>query len=67
MDSAAHMHVIFFPVLHCIFAVVVYLACGILSAVLGVFRSRQKRDEQSHALEPAAGLVSDGTSTPPAQ
>lgn len=67
LNSAAHMHVIFFPVLHCIFAAVVYLACGILSAVLSVFLSYKQRDEQSHAPEPAAALVTDGTSTPPAQ
>lgn len=66
INSASHLHVIFFPVLHCIFAVMVYLACGIVSAALSVFRRWQKCDEQSFALEPAAGLVSDGASTPSA-
>jgi hypothetical protein len=59
INSAAHLHVIAFPVLHCIFAVVVYLACGIVSGVLSLFRIRQRRGEQSHALEPAAGSVSN--------
>ncbi|MFT5524289.1 MAG: hypothetical protein ACI9G1_004563 [Pirellulaceae bacterium] len=38
INSAAHMHVIAFPILHCLLATAIYLPCGIISAVLSRFR-----------------------------
>lgn len=34
INSAAHLHVVVFPVLHCVFALVVYVTCGLVSAGL---------------------------------
>jgi len=36
MNSAAHMHVIAIPIMHCMLAVVVYGVCGIASAAFGL-------------------------------
>ena len=33
MDSAAHMHVVFFPIMHCVFGVLAYLATGLFIGV----------------------------------
>ena len=34
INSAAHMHVVAFPILHCIFAFLTYVVCGIISLSL---------------------------------
>lgn len=38
MNSAAHMHVIAFPVLHCMLALLVYLICGIFAGGMRMLR-----------------------------
>ena len=67
MKASGHMHFIGVPILHCVFAVVIYAACAIVSLVLTLLWKPRRRDEQSHALEPAARLVSNGKPSPPAQ
>ena len=67
MKASGHMHFIGVPILHCVFAVVIYVACGIVSMALTLLWNPRRRDEQSHALEPAAGPDSNGKSSPPAQ
>jgi len=54
LNSAAHMHVVFFPILHCILAVGIYVICGIVSAVFSLVRWLRTRDDQSHAMVPTA-------------
>lgn len=42
INSAAHMHVIFFPVVHCFFALLIYTVSGIVIAAVYVSRALLK-------------------------
>ncbi len=63
LNSAAQMHVIAFPVLHCILAVLIYAACGAVSAVCCVFAKFKRRGEPSPMPEPADESASGSESS----
>ena len=43
VNSAAHMHLILFPLMHCVLAVLLYLICGLASGLIVLVSQLSKR------------------------